>query len=137
MPVSGKGDLEALRKLVSRLPGEARVVVVKSCAQEARLLAEEGFEQGKAPSGAPWAPLKARQGQPLRDSGRLLASLVTIVGDLRFEVTTAVRYAVFQNKGTKYIPARQFLPDTAPAPWLARLTEAGQDAVDALSKKVR
>ena len=61
-----------------------------------------------------------------------------IVSELRFEVATNVAYAVFHNKGTGRIPARTFLPEGAPPPpWLARLTEAGQDAVDTLSKKIR
>lgn len=36
-----------------------------------------GFRQGKAPSGASWAPLNTffRSGQPLRDTGRLMGSV--------------------------------------------------------------
>ena len=33
------------------------------------------FRQGKAPDGTPWLPLKTRQGQPLRDTGRLQRSI--------------------------------------------------------------
>lgn len=35
-----------------------------------------GFKLGVSPFGRPWAPLKIRRGQPLRDTGRLQRSIV-------------------------------------------------------------
>jgi phage gpG-like protein len=38
-------------------------------------LVQQGFVSGQSPYGVPWAALKLRQGQPLRDKGALMNSI--------------------------------------------------------------
>jgi len=154
VPVSGDfGALAKIQGQIAHLPTEGKIRVIRACAQEGRLLVEEGFEAGKAPSGAPWAPVR-RGGQPLRDTGRLLASLTPKVSAAGFAIESTVAYAgvhqygatVTAKKGRSLgtpkagwfgvkvvIPARPFLPDgnALPGPWETRLTEAAEDALDA------
>lgn len=146
--VTGLSDL---RRRVARLDTEGRARVIRQCAEEGRALVEEGFEAGRAPSGAPWAPV-ARGGQPLRDTGRLLASLTPRVSSGGFVIETAVAYADVHRRGATIrarkarvlgrpgrgfygvqvtIPARPFLPDgeSLPASWEARLGGAAEAAI--------
>lgn len=81
------------------------------------------FDEGRAPDGTPWAPLKnpsRRRGgasaKPLRDTGMLMASLTGRAGGHVEEVTdtalvwgTNVAYAGYHQGGTRTIPARPFL----------------------------
>lgn len=93
-----------------------------------------GFKLGIDPWGSPWAKLKLRQGQPLRDTGRLQRSItaqpdaqgVTVGTNLlyapvhQFGATIAPKKAkrlVFPGPGGKLIfakkvtiPARPFMP---------------------------
>jgi phage gpG-like protein len=155
MPVSGDfGELARIRRQVATLPADGRRRVIKACAEEGRLLVEQGFEAGRAPSGAPWAPVR-RGGQPLRDTGRLLASLTPKVSSGGFVIETAVAYADVHQRGATIsskkkgrslgtpkagwfgvrvtIPARPFLPeDSLPGPWEVRLGEAASDAIQVL-----
>jgi phage virion morphogenesis protein len=52
-----------------------------------------GFRQSQDPYGRPWAPLKSRKGQPLKDTGRLAASITDQVTDDSVTVGTNVQYA--------------------------------------------
>jgi len=154
MPVSGDfGELAAIRRQVGRLGTDGRQRIIKACAEEGRLLVEQGFEAGQAPSGAPWAPVR-RGGQPLRDTGRLLASLTPKVGSGGFVIETNVKYADVHQRGATInrknkrvlgtpkagwfgvrvtIPARPFLPeDSLPSSWEVRLSEAASDAIQVL-----
>lgn len=70
-----------------------------------------GFRSSVSPWGQAWAPLKRRSGQPLRDTGRLMASITYRTGkdgDSSFvDVGTNVRYApIHQFGGTIKIAAR-------------------------------
>ncbi len=151
------GDFAALAKIrgqVARLPVRGKERILQACAQEGRLLVEQGFEAGRAPSGAPWAPVR-RGGQPLRDTGRLLASLTPRVTGGGFVIETTVRYADVHQRGATIaskkkgrslgtpkagwfgvrvtIPARPFLPeDGLPGAWEVRLVEAASDALQVL-----
>ena len=92
-----------------------------------------GFRAGQEPSGARWKPLRFRNGQPLRDTGRLLASITSQAGDDYVDIGTNVKYgpvhqfgAVIKPKKAKRlvfktpyglafakqvtVPARPFLP---------------------------
>jgi phage virion morphogenesis protein len=93
-----------------------------------------GFKLGVDPWAAPWAALKIRQGQPLRDTGRLQRSITSQPDAQGVTVGTSLRYApvhqfgatitpkkakrlVFPGPGGKLIfakkaviPARPFLP---------------------------
>lgn len=67
------GDFRRLERFmhkVQTLPGQRtkwRVALL----EESIELVREGFATGTDPYGKPWAPLKLRQGQPLRDKGGL------------------------------------------------------------------
>lgn len=85
--------------------------------------ARKSFDQAQAPDGTPWPPLKnpsARRGgpaaKPLRDTGRLMGSLIgqgpghiEDVGDARLVWGTSVEYASYHQEGTGRIPARPFM----------------------------
>lgn len=58
-----------------------------------------GFKTSRSPWGVPWQPLKYRQGQPLRDTGRFQASITHIVQGDTVEIGTNI---------DKYPPVHQF-----------------------------
>ena len=64
----------------------------------------DSFEHGQAPDGAPWKPLKSRQGQILVDSGRMLASVGRAFGDDWVEVGAAAAYAAAHQFGARTGP---------------------------------
>jgi len=78
-----------------------------------------GFRNSADPYGNDWAPLKSREGQILRDSGRLLGSFVhsaNLNGLLR--VGSPLIYAATHNEGRGPIPKRQIIPgDELPTAW--------------------
>jgi phage virion morphogenesis protein len=94
-----------------------------------------GFRSGRGPTGSVWAPLRFRNGQPLRDTGRLNRSITANATQQYVDIGTNVQYGpvhqfgatikpkkakrlVFANKargGLVFakqvtIPARPFLP---------------------------
>lgn len=75
--VSGNfGRLEDLIERFKRLATEQeKRALLANLAEEANTQIALGFRESRDPNGAPWAPLKLRTGQPLRDTGRLAASL--------------------------------------------------------------
>ena len=71
------------------------------------------FAQGGRPK---WLPLKSRDGQPLRDTGRLMNSLTREATQTEARVGTNVVYAAIHNFGGKAgrgrkvtIPQREFM----------------------------
>ena len=156
MPVTGDfAALAAIQRKLETIGREGAKRVAKQVALEAKALTAEGFTRGVAPSGQAWAPLKTRSGQPLRDSGRLASSITLEQTALGFTLSTSVAYADVHQRGatitakkakslyspalrvffgkTVTIPARPFLPEgDLPAAWDARLTEAAEEAVEAL-----
>ena len=73
------------------------------------------FRAGKAPDGTPWLPLKTRQGQPLRDTGRLQRSITWESNDDTATIGTHVVYAAAHNFGVPgKLPRRQFIGIAAP-----------------------
>lgn len=154
MPVTGDhAALAKLRRQLARLGTEGAKRVSTQCAAEAQLLVAEGFQRSVSPSGQAWAPV-TRGGQPLRDTGRLAASVVAKPTGRGFAVGTGVVYAPTHQFGATVrakrvrslgtpkkgffgasvtIPARPFLPDDSaplPAPWQARIDEAAREALD-------
>lgn len=102
-----------------------------------------GFETGTAPDGAPWKPLKSRQGQILVDTGHL-SNVFRSHGEDYAEVGSAAIYAAAHQFGTRPrvlkpvnakalfwpgarhpvksvkhpgIPARPFIPDEQSLDW--------------------
>lgn len=64
---------------------------------------KENFAGQHGPDGQPWAPLKHRQGQALRDKGFLLAAstaeLVETLDDYSLTLTNVLEYAALHNFG--------------------------------------
>ena len=89
------GDFGALDRLRSRLSGlaGARRSLLQALAEEAETLVDQGFHRGIDPNDRPWAPLKYREGQPLRDTGRLMNSYVSRVTEDGVAIGTNVEYA--------------------------------------------
>ncbi len=65
-----------------------------------------GFKTGTSPYGATWAPLKLRQGQPLRDTRRLLSSIVPAADPAGVTVGTNVDYAAVHQFGATIKPKK-------------------------------
>lgn len=138
MPVSGDtARLEALMRKLGRVGDEAATAVLKSVAEEARALVVRGFAEGRSPTGAKWAPLKVRRGQPLRDTGRLQNSYTTKVAGRAMVVGTNTQYAPHHQFGTKRgLPARPMLPPAGALPvrWAGAFREAAEEALAALGE---
>ncbi len=117
----------------------ARGAVVDAVAAEAVSLVAIGFETSTAPDGSPWAPLKARDGRPLRDTGRLMSSVTSARAVKKtprgFRLGTNVAYAGYHQEGTRTAPARPFLPGASlPPAWEQAFDEAAREALEKLSK---
>lgn len=61
------------------------------------------FRQG-GPPGQAWAPPKMRKGRPLRDTGRLLASIAYRSNASDVRIGTPLAYAPAQQKGATIVP---------------------------------
>lgn len=63
----------------------------------------ENFAGSHSPEGAPWAPLKHREGQPLRDKGLLMAASTTALAESndghRLVLTNNLEYAAVHQYG--------------------------------------
>jgi phage gpG-like protein len=105
--VTVKGDfrgLEDLRRRMAELAQpQARLGLAKTLAEEARHQAMEGFMASRDPYGSPWKPLASRQGQPLRDTGRLMNSITRKTASSAtprgFTISTDVKYAPVHQHG--------------------------------------
>lgn len=141
---------EAFRRLgdLARDPSEGLDAVGRVLKTKAQL----GFHTGTDPYGNPWAPLKSRSGQPLRDKGHLMNSFDYQVEGNSVVIGTNLPYAPTHQHGAVIkpksadpkgrlfflvngvpvfaksvtIPAREMLPlNGLPTDW-------EEDAVDAL-----
>jgi phage virion morphogenesis protein len=63
-----------------------------------------GFHTGTDPYGKPWAPLKSRSGQPLRDSDNLMGSFDYHVEGNSVEIGTNMPYAPTHQHGATIRP---------------------------------
>lgn len=117
---------------VSQRAADARPVL-EALASELRTMVDASFATDTAPDGTPWAPrsqaYRYADGRPARtrterDPGR---GLLESSGGLRSSIGVAVRglaivaeatspHAAFQQFGTRYLPARPFLPLTRGGP---------------------
>jgi phage virion morphogenesis protein len=64
------------------------------------------FKLGIDPWGSPWAALKLRKGQPLRDTGRLNRSIAAQADDSGVTVGTNVSYAPTHQFGATIVPKK-------------------------------
>lgn len=73
--------VELVQAMVAAISAEGANInpVLQTIGRSLQSRIRMGFRNGQAPSGAPWAPLKHRSGQPLRDTGRLQSSITTRV----------------------------------------------------------
>ena len=96
----------------------------------------ENFAGSHAPDGTPWAPLKWREGQPLRDKGLLMAAStaqaqVTLT---QFELTISnvLDYAgIHQHGGTVTIPEQTRTKEQGP------FVFQGRDGRTIFSRRIR
>ena len=68
------------------------------------------FKLGIDPWGSPWAKLRFRSGQPLRDTGRLQRSIVAKPDGKGVTIGTNVRYARTHQYGATIVPKEQAGP---------------------------
>jgi phage gpG-like protein len=97
------GDFEKLKKYSRRLAKAPDVLyrANEQMAEEALGLVREGFQDSYDPYGQAWEPLKLREGNPLQDSGGLMASWyrhsVSLEG---FKIASAKAYAKVHQVGS-------------------------------------
>jgi phage gpG-like protein len=120
-----------LSQELAKLGPEAVRRVGKAFEGELVTLVALGFRKSQAPDGDAWAPLKAREGQPLQDTGRLKSSFRAKASGTVVKVGTSVAYAPYHQTGTSRMPARPMLPEPGELPplWRASLDEAAEEAV--------
>lgn len=94
--------LDKLRELEQRAGGMQPVyqTIGRVLVNRIRL----GFKLGASPFGSPWAALKIRRGQPLRDTGRLQRSIVANADAQGVTIGTNVRYASVHQFGATIRP---------------------------------
>lgn len=150
--VDDREVVEALNRLLEI--GESPAPALDAVGRVLKARIQQGFQTGTDPEGRPWAPLKSRQGQPLRDKGQLMGSIDYQVEGNSVVVGTNKSYApvhqfgaVIEAKRAKVlrffvagrpvfakrvtIPKRPFMPEE-------RLPEAwGADSLEAIAEVVR
>jgi phage gpG-like protein len=95
--------LEALSGRVQQLmTPDFKTEIAQVLSVTALGLIQDGFRYSRDPYGDTWAPLKDRNGQPLRDTGRLQNSPhVTRIASDGFVVTFGANYATYHQTGTR------------------------------------
>jgi phage virion morphogenesis protein len=97
---NGQAELAQLRGFFQRLP-QVKARLLQAAAAEALTQVKFGFRRSEAPDGTAWAPLKHRDGMPLRDTGRLGNSFTAKVAGDHVIVGTNVVYAPYHQFGTE------------------------------------
>jgi len=112
-----------IRKIASGGGGGLLHDLAQAGADEALTQVHLGFRKSVDPFGNPWAPLKYRDGQPLRHTGVMEGGFEKIVEAAKFFIRNRVFYSVFHQKGARGrvnkktgqrgggIPARKMIPD--------------------------
>jgi phage gpG-like protein len=105
-----RGDYQALARMkvqIQKLGGRSvQAGLSRVLMAEALELVDEGFATSTAPDGSPWAPLKLRAGQPLRDTRRLQGSFTGVFSARGFRIGTNVMYAPTHQEGRTIRPRR-------------------------------
>jgi phage gpG-like protein len=94
---------------------------MKVGAEAVQRLIQNTFQTSKSPVGAKWDALdektiakrRKKSSTPLVDTGKLRLSMYARGGARSIAFGTNTGYAGFQQFGTRYIPARPFLPITS------------------------
>lgn len=154
------GDFEKLASLIAateKLGRSAMSTMGMSLAEEAHTQAMLGFAESRAPDGAAWAPLKVRDGQPLRDTRRMNNSITQSGSAKGISLGIGAMYAAVHQHGATItpktakmlrfrtaggyayakrvtIPARPMLPESGsvPAIWAQAFHEAADETLDML-----
>jgi phage gpG-like protein len=116
----GEKITELADVFASASSGETKATMLKLAAAEALKLVQLGFRKGVDPYGKPWAPLKRRNGKPLRDTGRLANSFTARPTAEGFVVGTNTDYAPHHQWGAPKagIEQRGMVPQpTLSEPW--------------------
>lgn len=91
---AAKAKVAALTK-ATQYPEEVYRTIGNTVVNRVRMC----FRMGIDPWGSPWAPLKIRQGQPLRDTGRLQRSITARPDSTGVTIGTNVSYAPVHQFG--------------------------------------
>lgn len=99
------GDFGALRGLRERTDPAQVALLTTAAAQRMRatamkLVADE-FRHSVDPYGKPWKPLAWRNGQPLRDTGRMAGAVIGTASGPTIQITIGTTYAAYHQKGAK------------------------------------
>lgn len=117
----GKSPDKAARAFAAMMRrSENLTPAMKVGAQSISRLLLNTFQKSASPTGVRWKPLapqtiakrKDNSSTPLIDKGPLSESMATSYGARSINFGTNIKYAGFQQFGTRYIPARPFLPIT-------------------------
>lgn len=101
-------DDELLRRL-RKVASIDRQPIYRSIAGGLQTLIDLTFKRGVDPWGNAWRPLKQRNGQPLRDTGRLMASVTPRVSDQGVTIGTNLKYAAVHQFGATIRPKHKKL----------------------------
>ena len=106
-------DLNAILSVTAKLQQQRKLMSSLGRAVHADTMLN--FKRGVEPDGTAWLPISHRQGQPLRDTGRLQRSISWQATDDKATIGTNVVYARAHNYGVPgRLPQRQFLGLAAP-----------------------
>lgn len=93
----------------------------KNLAAETISLVQREFRSQSDPYGAAWAPLKARSGMILSDTGHLRGSVTVAGSSTEVRVVIGASYGAYHQRGTRRMPARPILPREGdiPSAWVS------------------
>nr|PZN62466.1 MAG: hypothetical protein DIU58_12340 [Sphaerobacter thermophilus] len=96
------GDFKALDAWAKKVKQAPEVLdkISLQLAEETIELIRDGIAQGVDPYGDPYEPLKLREGQPLRDTGRLQIWHRKASSSSGFTVQSTAKYAIYHQRGT-------------------------------------
>jgi len=128
-----KSNTRLLQNLITNLQDQETIkrVAAKTTVAPLKRLIKETFDKVADPAGASWAPLKKPTGRtPLKG----LQDFFKVRSEDSLVLATNEKpYAVFHQEGTKFIPARKFLPeDVIPTEWQNRIKPSIQRGIRAL-----
>lgn len=108
----------ARRKRVKEFNAKAelnRLIVNKTGKVISQLIQEEFLRQ-EDPNEQPWKPLK-KDGSEFDKKFGLRRAFRKVISGNKILIYNKLPYAIFYQKGTKYIPARKMLPEGELPPW--------------------
>jgi hypothetical protein len=109
------GDFKKLELMIARMnelgSARARVTLSRTVAAAAIRLIDEGFREGRAPTGRAWPAPKHRAGPAMRDTEALRRSFaIRSVREDGFEIRSSLSHAGALQKGAKLSRSRARRP---------------------------